>query len=182
MKTTDQAGQAVIKRQDVARWITFSGFWGFVYYLLAFVGLLVGQRRQPARVDMRTTLVGMGVHVAAFVTFGSLISAIGALVRGKSTTRQAREQISRGNLERTIVLQGLGGAVGSAAPFALAVGSLRAAEQITGKTTLVGDGDTDWLRAVGTTALLSGVTATAVSRIAAWVARDARVVTETRSG
>ncbi len=175
-ETQSQATQSqeLIKQSDVARWITFSGFWGFVFYLLAFAGLLTGHRRQALRINTKTAMVGLGLHVVSFVLLGSLFSAIGSLVRGKSSTQQAREQIGSGRLERTILVQAAGGAAGSVVPFALAVSSLQVAQRITGKPALEDGKNINWAQAAGTTALLSGITALAVSRIAAWVARDAR--------
>lgn len=171
--SNQQELQHVIKREDVARWITFSGFWGFVFYLLSLVGLLASHRRQPLRINANTALVGMGIHVGSFITVGSLLSALQSLWRGKSTTQQAREQIGSGDLERSMLQQVAGAAAGSVVPFAWTVGSLRVAERITGKRTFTDSSTINWLGAAGTTALLSGVTSLAVNRIAAWVARDA---------
>lgn len=166
--------QDLFKGEDVARWITFSGFWGFIYYLLSWIGLLAGQRKQPLQVQRESALVGLGIHLGLFVTLGSLVSAVGAVLQGKSTTQQARERVGSGLLQRSILLQGLGGAVGSVIPFALTVGSLRGAERITRRAAINDFRSINWPVAIGTTALASGVTALAVSRIAAWVARDAR--------
>lgn len=174
MTTTESQSQSLIGTQDVARWFTFTGFWGFVFYLLSFAGLLRGQRRQPVSVDTDTAIVGMGIHIGVFVTAGSLFSAGASLVRRQSTTQQARQRVDDGTIERTIPLQAVGGAIGSIIPFAMAVGSIRAAERVTGKALFPDGNDIAWSRAIGTTALLSGVTALAISRIAAWVANDAR--------
>lgn len=166
--------EVVVEDQDVVRWITFTGFWGGIYYLLACTSLAVGQRKQPVQVDVPATTTALGLHLSTFIAGGSLISASSALISRKSTTEQAREQIASGQIEQTIVQQALGGAVGSVLPFGIALASMQAVEQITGKKAF----DTDhmnWPVAVGTMIGLSGLTALCVSRIAAWVAKDARV-------
>lgn len=172
MKTIEKQTQPAIEREDIARWLTFSGFWGSLFYILSLIGLVAGQRQQPVRLNAHTALVGMAVHVGTFVTIGSTGGLLAALVKGKSTSQQARERVNPEQLERGIVRAGVSGAVGSVIPFLLTLGSLQVAERITDKP-LFEEGNTNWPRAVGTTAIFTGLTALAVSRIAAWVARDA---------
>lgn len=174
MQTSPIVKGAPISGEDVARWVTFSGFWGAIFYLLACVSLVASSKRQPVRVSAPTLGLGLLLHVAAFVAGGTATSAIGALARGKSSTEQAQESIKSGQLEQTVPLQALGGALGSVVPFGLAVGSLRLAGQITGEPALKDLQSVQWPQAIGAMTISSGVTALAVSRIAAWVARDAK--------
>lgn len=175
METPQVMKDAPIGREDVARWLTFSGFWGAIFYLLACASLLATSKRQPVRINTQTVGVGMLLHVLTFVVGGATASAIGSLARGQSSTEQAQESIKGGQLERTVLLQALGGALGSVVPFGLAVGSLRVAERLTGQPALKdAQSSVQWPQAVGAMTLASGVTALAVSRIAAWVARDAK--------
>ncbi|NJM05780.1 hypothetical protein HC891_05655 [Candidatus Gracilibacteria bacterium] len=165
--------EVVVEDEDVMRWITFTGFWGGIYYLLACTSLAVGQREQPVKINIPAASTALGLHLSTFIAGGSLVSASSSLISRKSTTEQAREQIASGQIEQTIVQQALGGAIGSVVPFAIALASMQAAEQITGKKAF----DTEqmnWPVAIGTMVALSGVTAFCVSRIAAWVAKDAR--------
>lgn len=170
----EKTSSSPIQTEDVARWLTFTGFWGAIFYLLACVSLIVTHRRQPLKINARTTLVGLGVHLATFVTLGSLGSAIYSLVRGKRTTEQAEERIASGALERATLAQGIGGAVGAAVPFGLAVASLRVAERVTGESAFSSARDLRLPQALGVMTLLSGLTSLTVSRIAGWVARDAK--------
>lgn len=176
MTKTDYAAQNVFQHENVARWFTFTGFWGFVFYLISFVSILTSHRRQPTRVHADTALVGMGLHLTTFVSAGSIFSALSALVRQQTTTAQSRERIKNGTFENSIPLQALAGATGSVIPLAMAVGSMRAAERITGKPVFEDAHDIDWIRATGTNILASGMAALAVSRIAAWIVSDARAV------
>lgn len=172
MKTHEH--QPRIEASDVARWFTFGGFWGFVFYLLSVAGMLIGHRRQPTSFNARTALVGMGIHVSIFVALTSLFSMLQSLVTGKSSTRTARERIAGGTLERSIITLGASSGTGSIIPFLMAAGSLRAAERITGEPAFPEADQISWPRAAGSTALLSSITALAVARIAAWVAQDSR--------
>jgi hypothetical protein len=174
MQTPPIVKDAPISGEDVARWVTFSGFWGAIFYLLACVSLVAASKRQPVRVSAPTLGLGLLLHVATFVAGGAATSAIGALARGQSSTEQARESIKSGQLEQTVPLQALGGALGSVVPFGLAVGSLRLAGRITGEPALKDLQSVQWPQAIGAMTLSSGVTALAVSRIAAWVAKDAK--------
>jgi hypothetical protein len=159
---------------DVARWFTFGGFWGFVFYLLSLIGLLAGHRRQPVGVHMPTVLVGMLIHVSGFVGLVSLFSIVQMLVTGKSTTQTAQERIGGGVLEQSVGRLAVSGATGSVVPFGIATGCIRVAEGVTGEAAFVDGGEVSWPRAVLVTMGLSSVTAMAVARITAWVARDAR--------
>lgn len=180
MHITEQQRRPLVGRQDVARWITFSSFWGFIFYLLSFAGLLAGHRRGAPRVNANTAFVGMGVHVAVFNVFGFFLGAMTTLTRGKSTTEQARERIGGGSLDRNILAPALVGAVGAVVPLTMASGSLKLAERITGEAAFSDGEAVDWPQAIGVTASLSGLTALAVSRIVAWVARDARTSATSR--
>jgi len=166
--------QQAIQPEDFARWLTFGGFWGFVFYLLSFAGLLLGHRHQPVRVNTRTSLVGMIIHTGFFVGMVSLFSALQSLLTGKSSSQTGRERVSGGTLERSILKLAVGGGLGSIIPFALSVGSLKAAETITGEAAFQNSDDINWIQAAGTTALLSSITALSVARITAWVAQDSR--------
>ncbi len=163
-----------IKSGDVARWFTFGGFWGFVFYLLSFVGLLVGHQRQPVAVNMRTVLTGMVMHVSGFIGLVSLFATVQAIVTGKSTTQTAQERISGGVLEQSIGQLAVSGAAGSVIPFGVAAGAMRVAEGVTGDSAFADGWHIAWPRAVLVTMGLSSITALAVARITAWVARDAR--------
>jgi hypothetical protein len=164
----------VIQPRDIVRWLTFTSFWGFISYLLACTSLLAAQRRQPTPLDAQSAAVGMGVHIGSFVVFGSLMSAATAVLSGKSTTEISEERISGGDLEKPGVLRGIAsGAAGSTIMLGLAVVSMATAEQITGKPVFA-QKNIDWRRAMGTMAIVSGITAFAVNRITGWVARDAK--------
>ena len=174
MHMPDVIKDAPIKGEDVTRWLTFTSFWGAISYLLATVSLIVGSKRQPVKLNAPTAALGLLFHVATFMVGGSLAVAIGSIVRGKRSTELSEESISSGELERTVLPQALGGAVGSLAPFALAVGSMLLAERITGKPALADKDNVRWPLAGGTMIAASGATALAVSQITAWVAKDAK--------
>ncbi|NJP06480.1 MAG: hypothetical protein HC837_13070 [Chloroflexaceae bacterium] len=174
-QTKHTADGALVTGEDVARWLTFSGFWGFVFYVLSTVGMLIGQRKQPVRIHGKTVLVGMIVHVVSFTALGSLLSAVVSFRSGKSTTRMARERIP--TVEQRIGPQTLGGMVAGAVPFLMSAGSLQVARKMTGKMAFPDAQTIDWVRGGSIMALLTAVTALAVSNIAAWVARDSRVAT-----
>lgn len=172
---TPQTPQSIVTQEDVARWLTFSGFWGFVFYLLSTTGMALSHRRQPAPVNASTIVTGMGLHVGTFVTFGSAVIAATSLKRGKSTTDLARENINSSDSSTSTPIQtGLSAATGSVAPFALALASLLVAERLTGKPAFPEGGTIDWVRAIGVNSVLTGVTAAAVSRIFGWVVQDVR--------
>lgn len=173
-KPAELIKSAPIEGEDVSRWLTFSGFWGSIYYLLSCVSLVAGARRQPLKLHTPTLGLGYLFHVLSFVVGGSLLSAVGSLVRGKSSSQQAEEAIGGGTLERTWLLQALGGAAGAAVPFAMALLSQQLASRVTGEDAVSADADISWPVAGGTMVTISGLTALAVSRIAAWVAEDAK--------
>lgn len=160
--------------EDIARWLTFSGFWGFVFYLLSFLSLTLAQRRQPFQLNSRPLLTGMLLHVGGFVVLGSAASAAETLRKGKPTSALAQERIAGGSLDRVQLSQGLGAAAGAAVPFGLALGALRAAEQLSGERAFTPAGNTRWPQALGAMALFTGAAALAITRIASWVAKDAR--------
>lgn len=174
MDTPEVLQDLPVHSEDVARWLTFSSFWGSIYYLLAITSQTSAHQRQPLRLDAPTVGLAMAIHVAAFTAGGSATSAIGSLAQNKPTTEQAREAVAGGVLERTVPLQALGGAIGSLIPFALAVGSQQLASQITGRQAIEDPDDVNWPQAMATMVVASGLTALAVTRITAWVARDAK--------
>lgn len=165
---------APIKGEDVARWLTFTSFWGAISYLLACVSLVVSSKRQPVKLNVPTTGLGMLFHVLSFVVGGSLSVAVGSIIRGKRSTEVSEEQISSGQLERSVLPQALGGALGSVVPFGLAVGSMLLAERVTGSPSLANPENIRWPLAGGAMVAASGATALAVSQITAWVAKDAK--------
>jgi hypothetical protein len=166
--------QTPIRGEDIPRWLTFGSFWGAISYLLACVSLLVGNRRQPVRLDLQTLGLGFLLHTTGFMTGGSLAVATGSIISGKSTTTISEDGISSGQLERSVVQQGIGGALGSVVPFALALGSIELAHRITGKSAFGEKRAINWPLAVGTMVATSGIISLAVSRITAWVAKDAK--------
>jgi hypothetical protein len=163
-----------IRGEDIPRWLTFTSFWGAISYLLTCISLLAGGRRDAARLNLRTLGLGFLLHTTGFVTGGSLAVAVGSIVSGKSSTEVSQQEISGGQLEHSIVQQGVGGALGSVVPFALALGSIKLANRITGKSAFGETRTMSWPIAVGTMVVTSGVLALAVSRITAWVAEDAK--------
>ncbi|NJN16484.1 MAG: hypothetical protein HC822_09535 [Oscillochloris sp.] len=172
MQVSEIVKDAPIEREDVSRWVVFSGFWGSIFYLLSCVSEVAAARRRPVRLDTQTLGMGYGMHVATFVIGGSILNAGQSLVVGKSSTEQAQESIGGGQLQRTWPLQALGGAAGSVVPLAMAVASQKVAENITGRPAI--DNDINWPVAAGTMVVITGLTALAVSRITSWVARDAK--------
>ncbi len=173
-RATTQEQKPIVTGQDVARWLTFSGFWGFVFYLLSLVSMLIGHRRQPAQLNTKNALVALGLHVGTFVTIGSAFSAAVSFKRGRSTSELAQESTSSGQTGSNPLQTGASAAAGSPLPFALAAASTRMAGSLTGQPTFPEGTSIDWLRAAGTNAVFTGITAMAVSRIAGWVAQDAR--------
>jgi hypothetical protein len=174
MKTPEMLERVPVAGEDVVRWLTFTSFWGSISYLLASTSIAAAHTRQPLQIDMRTLGVGMGLHVATAVALGSASAAGFAIAKGERTTEVAERRIAGGELERSVVRQGLGAAVGSLLPFAMAAASLRLAEQITGEPAF-GDADAiSWPAAMATMVAASGLTSLAVARITSWVARDAK--------
>jgi hypothetical protein len=166
--------QTPIRGEDIPRWLTFTSFWGAISYLLTCISLLVGSRRQAVRLNLQTIGLGFLLHTAGFMTGGSLAVAAGSIARGKSSTKVSQEEISGGQLERSVVQQGLGGALGSVVPFSLALGSIELARKMTGKSAFGETRTMNWPIAIGTMVVSSGILALAVSRITAWVAEDAK--------
>ncbi|HEU4323488.1 MAG TPA: hypothetical protein VFS21_10115 [Roseiflexaceae bacterium] len=162
----------VVAPDDPLRWVTFSGFWGFVFFVLSVAGMLAGQRHTVVRINQRTLWAALLLHMAAFVGGGTLFSALQQLLVRRSAKEQAEQAVATGALQRSIPLQALGSALGAVVPFGLAVGSARLAEHLTGAP-LLPRARTDWPRALAVTSGLSGLVALAVTRIAAWVAEDA---------
>lgn len=163
----------VVAKQDPWRWVTFSGFWGSVYYLFVGVGLIASSKRSVVSIDRRAGLVSFLVYITTFVSGGVVFSLIEQLIVRRSAKDQSREAIAAGVLEPSIPLQALGGAAGSIVPFALVLGSSEVARRITGAPVFDLQA-VRWPQAIGVTALLSGLASLAVSRIAAWIADDAQ--------
>jgi len=174
MKTPEVLQNVPVEGEDVARWLTFTSFWGGVSYLLACTSMAAAHEHQPVRLDMRTAGVGMAIHVAASVALGSASAATFAMVRGERTTEVAERRIAGGELERSVPQQGLGAAAGSVLPFAMAVGSLRLAEEIVGRPAFRDDDSINWPVAAATMAGATGIVSLAVAQITGWVAKDAK--------
>jgi hypothetical protein len=175
MNTDAKIRQATpIRGEDIPRWLVFTSFWGAISYLLTCVSLLVGSRRTPAQINRATLGLGLLLHTSSFMVGGSLIVAAVAIIRGKSTTTLAREDIRGGQLGRSIIPLGGVGALGSVVPFTLAVGSIELARTITGQPAFGAADKQNWPIAIGTMAAASGMLSLAVSQITAWVAQDAR--------
>jgi uncharacterized protein (UPF0548 family) len=174
MQMPDTLKDAPIKGEDVTRWLTFTSFWGAISYLLACTSLILGSKRQPVKLNAPTTGIGMLLHVLSFMVGGSLSVAVGSILRGKRSTEVSQEEISSGKLERSVLQQALGGAVGSVVPFGMAVGSMMLAERITGSPSLADAENIRWPVAGGAMVASSGAVALAVSQITAWVAKDAK--------
>lgn len=165
--------EPVVDRQDPLRWVTFSGFWGLILFLLSVVGLVAGQERSQVRISRRTAGVTLLIHMLAFVSGGTLFSLVQQVLVGRGARQQSRQAIRSGLLERSIPLQALGSAAGAVVPFGMVVAEARLAARLTGEP-LLAPGRTNWPRALTVTSALSGLVALAVTRIAGWVAQDAR--------
>lgn len=76
----------------------------------------------------------------------------------------------------------MGAALGSLLPMTLATGSMRLAEQLTGRPVLAPREGVSLPRAAAANALLTGLIAAAVTQITGWVARDARLAERARLG
>ena len=163
----------IVEAQDIPRWVTFGGFWGFVFYLLSLVGILTSHRNQPARVNMRTVLVGLGLQILSFIGFTTVFSIGQAAVVKKSSTRLARERISGGSFVGSFFKLGLSASLVSLLPFGFAVGNMKTAERITGEPAFENAEEINWPKAVGVATFFSGLTGLAVARITSWVAQDA---------
>ena len=171
----------VVSPEDPWRWLTFSAFWGSLYYLLVYVGLLAGHQPGTLRVNRRPALLSFGLYLVTFVAGGSLTSWLQQLIAGRSAKQQSRTLIATGTLERSIPLQALGGAAGAVLPFGLVLAANAAAERLSGEPPLQ-PGPFHWGRAVAVTSSLSGLAGLAVSRIAGWVAEDAREAERLNTG
>jgi hypothetical protein len=170
----------LVRSEDVQRWITFTGFWGFIFYLLACVAQALASRRQPVPIHTPTAVTGLAIHLVAFVGGGSALIAAGSAVQGKRTTTLARERIGRSTLGRPLQVlgQGLGAAVGSLLPLGMAIASQRAAAQITGTPVFPDAAAIDKPRTLLAMGGLSSLVAMAITLIVGWVARDARSAVE----
>lgn len=180
MSQTTPARDQLIDSEDVQRWITFTGFWGALFYLLACVAQAVGSRRQPVQIHMPTAAAGLGLHLTAFVGGGSTLIALGSAAQGKRTTTLARERIGRRTLGRPVQVigQGVGAAVGSLLPLGMVIVSQRIAERITGTPVFGDNAAIDGPRTAFAMGGLSAMAAMAITLIVGWVARDARKAAE----
>lgn len=181
--TTSTPRGLLLRGEDLSRTLVFSGFWGSIFFLLAFVSQVLTFRRRPAEVHSPTVLTGAGIFIGGFVGLGTLLIAIATARSGKKPAEQAREQIgaagetSSGSVLRTA----LSAATGSLLPLALSRGSLRLAAQLTGTPALTPTEGLSLPRTAVVNALLNALIAAAVARITGWVARDARNAERTRS-
>jgi hypothetical protein len=163
----------VISPQDPWRWLTFSSFWGSIYYGLVYAGLIAGHTDPTVRVNRRALMVSLLVYLPVFVSGGTLVSLLQQLVVQRSAKEQSETAIASGVLEPSIPLQALGGAVGSVVPLCLVLASSEVACRLCGEP-LMEPAAIRWPRAIAVTGALSGLASLAVSRIAAWVAEDAQ--------
>jgi hypothetical protein len=176
--TEETAG--LVRSEDMQRWITFTGFWGFIFYLLACVAQALASRRQPVQIHAPTAATGLAIHLTAFVGGGSALIAVGSAVPGKRSTTLARERIGRNTLGRPLQVlgQGLGAAVGSLLPLGMVLASQRAAAKITGTPVFPDTAAIDRPRTILAMGGLSSLVAMAITLIVGWVARDARRAAE----
>ncbi|MBX0326239.1 hypothetical protein K2Z83_00840 [Oscillochloris sp. ZM17-4] len=163
--------------EGLSRSLVFSGFWGAIFYLLSFVSQLVTFRQQPAEVRSDTLLAGAGVFVGGFVGLGALLIAAASALTNKTPAEQARDQLGPAGNSGNVLGTAAGAAIGSLLPFALATGSLRLAARLTGRPALAPQEELSLPRAAAANALLTALTAAAVTQITNWVARDARAGT-----
>jgi len=164
---------SVIAQEDPWRWVTFSSFWGGVYYLLVSAGIIAGSRSPNVRINRRATLVSLLVYMATFVSGGTLFSFLEQRIVRRSAKEQSERVIASGTLEPSIPFQALGSAAGSIVPLGLVLAANEIARRATGETVFAPTA-VDWRRAVVVTGTLSGLAGLAVSRIATWVAEDAQ--------
>lgn len=160
--------------EDLSRALVFSGFWGTIFYLLAFVSQLLTFRRPPAEVRARTLLAGAGIFIGGFVGLGALLIAAVSARSGKTPAQQARAQLGAAGTQGGLLRAALGAGLGSVLPLALASGSMRLAAELTGAPALAPSAGVSLPRAAAANALLTALIATAVTQITGWVARDAR--------
>lgn len=170
-----QTRRGAISHEDPWRWLTFSSFWGSIYYLLVYAGIIVGHRSKTAQFNRRPLLVSLLLFLLFFISGSTLLSVIEQLVVRRSAKEQSRRAIASGLLEPSIPLQAIGGAAGAVGAFGLAAASNQIAERITHEPVFPAP-DIDWPRALAATSIFSGLASLAVSRIAAWVAEDAQAV------
>jgi hypothetical protein len=181
---TEPSRGLLLRGESLSRALVFSGFWGSIFYLLAFVSQLLTFRRQPAEVRAGTVVAGGGLFVGGFVSLGTLLVAINAARTGRTPAEQAREQLGAAGEGRGggVLGTATGAALGSLLPMALATGSMRLAEQLTGRPVLAPREEVSLARAAAANALLTGLIAAAVTQITGWVARDARLAERARLG
>ena len=164
-----------LQGEDLSRALVFSGFWGSIFYLLAFISQVLTFRRPPAEVRSSTVLAGAGIFIGGFVSLGTLLIAVASALTGKTPAQQAREQLGAAGEERSGVLgTAVGAGVGSLLPLALATGSMRLAARLTGVPALAPPAGVSLPRAAVANGVLTALIAAAVTRITGWVARDAR--------
>lgn len=173
MKQQQNRRHGVISAEDPWRWVTFSGFWGSLYYLLVCAGLIAGHESTAPQVNKRALRVSFIVYLASFVSGGTLISLLQQLVIRRSAKDQTRDVIASGVFERSIPFQALGAAAGAVPAMGLVLGANSIAERVTGEQAIVG-GPIRWSRAIAVASLLGGAAGLAITRIAGWIAEDAQ--------
>jgi len=162
--------------EDLSRTLVFSGFWGTIFYLLAFVSQLLTFRLPPAAVRGRTVLAGAGIFIGGFVGLGTVLVAAASARTGKTPAQQARAQLGMAGEGRGLLRTALGAGLGSLLPLTLASGSMQLAAGLTGAPALAPPEGVSLPRAAAANALLTALAAAAVTQITGWVARDARAV------
>jgi hypothetical protein len=179
--TTQRQQGLLLQGEDLSRALVFSGFWGSIFYLLAFVSQVITFRRQPAEVRSSTVLAGAGIFIGGFVSLGTLLVAVVSALTNKTPAQQAREQLGTAGEDRNLRDAALSAGLGSLLMLALAAGSMRLAARLTGAPALVPPEGVSWPRAGAANALLTALIATAVTQITDWVARDARAAARQRA-
>lgn len=172
--TTRRSNGLSWQGEDLSRALVFSGFWGTIFYLLAFVSQLLTFRRPLAEVRGRTVLVGAGIFIGGFVGLGTLGVAAVSARAGKTPAQQARAQLGAAGAEGGLLRTALGAGLGSILPLALTWGSMRLAAGLTGAPVLAPPDGVSIPRAAVANAVLTALVAAAVTQITGWVARDAR--------
>ncbi|NNJ08838.1 hypothetical protein EKD04_000685 [Chloroflexales bacterium ZM16-3] len=166
--------RSAITGEGLSRSLVFSGFWGAIFYLLSFISQLVTFRKRPAEVRSDTLLAGAGVFVGGFVGLGALLIAAASALTNKTPAEQARDQLGAAGNNGNVLGTAARAMIGSLLPFALVIGSMRLAARLTGRPTFAPQEGLSLPRAAAANALLTALTAAAVTQITNWVARDAR--------
>lgn len=163
----------VISPEDPWRWITFSSFWGSLYYLFVCIGLIVGHESSAPQINKRALRMSLTIYLVSVISGGTVFSLLEQLIVRRSAKDQTRDVIASGIFEPTIPLQALGAAVGALPALGLVLGANNIAERVTGEQVVVG-GPIRWPRAIAVMSLLAGAAGFAVTRITGWIAEDAQ--------